>query len=47
MRAKVTARGLLIPIALLEGIHEVDILKQEDGILIVPVPSADPHTATR
>lgn len=42
MRAKVTARGLLIPIKLLEGVREVDILKQEDGILVVPVPSADP-----
>ena len=42
MRAKVTARGLLIPITLLEGVHEVDILKQDDRILVVPVPSADP-----
>ena len=42
MRAKVTARGLLIPIKLLEGVREVDILKQDDGILVVPVPSDDP-----
>jgi hypothetical protein len=42
MRAKVTARGLLIPIELLKGVREVDIRQQADGILVVPVPSADP-----
>ncbi len=35
-------QGLLIPIKLLEGVREVDILKQEDWILVAPVSSDDP-----
>ena len=42
MRAKVTTRGLWIPNRLLEGFHEVEILRQQKGILVVPLPTDDP-----
>jgi hypothetical protein len=42
MRAKVTARGLWIPKRLLEGIREVEIIKEQKNIVIVPVPTDDP-----
>jgi hypothetical protein len=42
MRTEVTEEGLLIPKRLLEGIKEVEIRKENDLILIIPVPSEDP-----
>jgi hypothetical protein len=42
MRTKVTERGLLIPKHLLEGIGEVEILKGQDVLLIVPATDGDP-----
>lgn len=42
MKATVTEQGLLIPKQLLEGIQEVEIRKQNDVIVIVPIAKADP-----
>lgn len=42
MRTEVTEEGLLIPKKFLEGIKEVEIRKENDLILIIPVPSEDP-----
>lgn len=42
MKAKVTEEGLLIPKQLLEGIQEVEIRKQQDVLLIVPIVHDDP-----
>lgn len=41
MKTKVTEQGLLIPKQWLEGIEEVEIRKEQNVILIVPV-SDDP-----
>jgi len=37
MRAKVTKRGVLIPRKHLNGIRQVEIRKENNGILVVPV----------
>ncbi|HEC97701.1 MAG TPA: hypothetical protein ENI58_06030 [Nitrospirae bacterium] len=42
MKAKVTEQGVLIPKALLEGILEVEILKENSRILVVPSIKKDP-----
>ena len=42
MRTKVTENGVLIPKMWLEGIDEVDIHKEQNMIIIVPVPVDDP-----
>jgi len=42
MRAKVTTKRLLIPKHLLEGVHEVDIRKENSVIVVVPLPPDDP-----
>jgi hypothetical protein len=42
MRARVTARGLWIPKRLLEGFHEVEIVKQQGRVLVVRLPTDDP-----
>lgn len=43
MKSRVTEGGLLIPRRLLEGVEEVDIRKEGDTILVVPVKGvADP-----
>ena len=42
MRTEVTEEGLLIPKKFLEGIKEVEIRKENDLILIIPVPFEDP-----
>lgn len=41
MKTKVTERGVLIPKKLLKGIEEVEIRKEDNVILVVPI-SADP-----
>ena len=41
MKTKVTEQGVLIPKKLLKGIEEVEIRKQDNMILVVPV-SDDP-----
>jgi hypothetical protein len=42
MRTEVTDEGVLIPKRLLEGVKEVEIRKEKDVILIIPLPAADP-----
>ncbi len=42
MKAKVTKRGLIIPKELLSGAEEVEILKEDHRIVILPVITFDP-----
>jgi virulence-associated protein VagC len=42
MRATVTEQGLLIPKELLEGIHEVEIRRDGDRIVVEPANGYDP-----
>lgn len=42
MRSKVTEDGLLIPKRLLEGVDEVEIRREGNLLLLVPVSDADP-----
>jgi hypothetical protein len=42
MRTKVTEHGVLIPKLLLEGIDEVEIRKEQNVIVVVPVTADDP-----
>ena len=42
MRTKVTENGVLIPRMWLEGIDEVEIHKEQNMIIIVPVKADDP-----
>ena len=42
MRTKVTENGVLIPKMWLEGIDEVEIHKEQNMIIIVPVQVDDP-----
>jgi hypothetical protein len=42
VKSKVTEEGLLIPKRLLEGVEEVEIRKENNILLIVPVVNGDP-----
>ncbi len=42
MRIKVTKKGVVIPKQLLEGVKEIEILKQLNMLLIFPVTGDDP-----
>jgi len=42
MRTEVTDQGLVVPKHFLEGIKEVEIRKENNVILIIPLPSQDP-----
>ena len=42
MRTKVTENGVLIPKVWLEGIDEVEIHKEQNMIIVVPVQGDDP-----
>ena len=42
MKTKVTDQGVLIPKRLLEGVDEVEIRKENNLILIVPITAGDP-----
>ncbi len=42
MKIKVTEKGIVIPKRLLEGIKEVEILKQLNMLLVFPVTGEDP-----
>ncbi|MGH9899823.1 MAG: hypothetical protein ACRD4L_13350 [Pyrinomonadaceae bacterium] len=42
MRTEVTNQGLLIPKQFLEGIKEVEIRKEKNVILVIPLYSEDP-----
>ena len=42
MKSKVTAEGLVIPKQWLDGVDEVEIRREHDMILIVPVRADDP-----
>lgn len=42
MKAKVTDQGIVIPKRLLEGVDEVEIGKENNLVLIVPVVANDP-----
>ena len=45
MKAKVTRRGLAIPKEMLAGMEEVEIRKEDQRIVISPIPKADPILA--
>jgi hypothetical protein len=47
MRTKVTEHGVLIPKRLLEGIDEVEIRKERNVIIGVPITADDPILALR
>jgi virulence-associated protein VagC len=42
MQAKVTEDGVTIPKGWLEGIDEVEILREGDRIILIPIPQRDP-----
>ncbi len=42
MKIKVTDKGIVIPKRLLEGVKEVEILKQLNLLLVFPVTDEDP-----
>lgn len=42
MRAKVTDEGVLIPRELLEAVDEVDIHREGESVVVVPVGAYDP-----
>jgi virulence-associated protein VagC len=42
MKSRVTEEGVLIPKDLLEGVDEVEIYKENNLIVVVPVNSHDP-----
>ncbi|MBI1748654.1 MAG: hypothetical protein HYR55_19015 [Acidobacteria bacterium] len=42
MRTEVTDQGLLIPKQFLEGVKEVEIRKEKNMIIVIPLPSEDP-----
>lgn len=42
MKTKVTEKGLLIPKDLLEGFDEVEVRKESNRIVIVPLNGSDP-----
>ena len=42
MRTKVTENGVLIPKVWLEGVDEVEIHKEQNMIIVVPVQAEDP-----
>ncbi len=42
MKIEVTEQGVIIPKSLFEGVKEVDVRKEEDRIVVVPVPVDDP-----
>jgi hypothetical protein len=42
MRTKVTEHGVLIPKAWFEGIDEVEIRREQNAIVVVPVMTEDP-----
>lgn len=42
MRTKVTEHGVLIPKHMLEGVDEVEIRKERNAVLLLPVGNADP-----
>ncbi len=45
MKAKVTEQGVVIPKELLEGVEEVEILKEGNLLVIVPTTEGDPILA--
>lgn len=42
MRSRVTEQGLLIPKAWLADVDEVDIRREDDRVVVVPVRGRDP-----
>ena len=42
IKTKVTEQGVLIPQALLQGIEEVEIRKENGVIVVIPTAQADP-----
>lgn len=42
MKIEVTEQEVMITKSLLEGVKEVDVRKEEDRIVVVPVPVDDP-----
>lgn len=42
MKAKITKKGLFIPVEFFDGIQEVDIQKKDNLILLVPSMKTDP-----
>ncbi len=42
MKIEVTEQGVVIPKSLLEGVKEVDVRKEDDRIVVIPIPLDDP-----
>lgn len=42
MKIEVTEQGVIIPKSFLEGVKEVDVRREDDCIIVVPVPAEDP-----
>lgn len=42
MKIEVTEKGATIPKSLLKGAEEVDVRKEKDRIIVIPVPFDDP-----
>lgn len=42
MKTEVTEQGITIPKQLLEGVKEVEIRKEKNYILVIPLPGEDP-----
>ena len=42
MKAKVTEEGLIIPKKMLKGVEEVEILKEDNRIIVLPITQGDP-----
>ncbi|MBW3623279.1 MAG: hypothetical protein KY468_07710 [Armatimonadetes bacterium] len=46
MKTRVTDQGIIIPKEMLNGAEEVDIQKQEDRLIIVPVSPTLPESSS-
>ncbi len=42
MKIEVTEKGVMIPKSLLAGVKEVDVRKEDDRIIVIPLPLDDP-----
>jgi virulence-associated protein VagC len=42
MKAKVTTKGVLIPKRMFKGVKEVEIKKEENAVVVIPIDEDDP-----
>lgn len=42
MKAKVTEKGVLIPKRMFRGVKEVEITKEDNNIIVIPIDEDDP-----